>query len=177
MYVMDDNPDLLALYLPTDTELGFGPGTWPTPNGRHPWDQGSGTRWQGHGVVHLHRPNDAYAVWVLWLGPDRRCHGWYVNLQAPYKRTALGIDTLDHELDIVVDLEGAWQFKDADLLESCVSYGRFTREEADDILAEGHRLGRMLDNGYQWWDNDWSTWTPPPQWTIPPTLPSGWATL
>lgn len=175
MYVVADSSDLLALYLPTDTELGFAPGIWPTGNGRHPWDQGSDTRWQGHGVLHLHRPNDAYAVWVFWHGPNRRFNGWYLNLQAPYERTALGIDTLDHELDIVVDLEGTWRFKDADLLESCVRYSRFSRAEADAILAEGHRLGRMLDDGHQWWDHEWSSWTPAPQWTIPPTLPNGWA--
>jgi predicted RNA-binding protein associated with RNAse of E/G family len=64
-----------------------------------------------------------------------------LNPQAPYTRTNIGIDTLDHELDIVVDLDGAWRFKDADLLETCVHHGRFSRAEADAITVEGQRLG------------------------------------
>lgn len=175
MYVVADDPNLLALYLPTGAPLGFVHGDWPTPNSRHPWDQGPDTRWQGHGVLQMHRPDDAYAVWLFWHGPDRRFNGWYLNLQAPYERTEFGIDTLDHELDVLVDLEGGWRFKDADLLESCVQHGRFTQAEADSILAEGQRLGHMLDAGDQWWDNDWSRWTPPPQWKVPPTLLDGWA--
>ncbi|MCP4306580.1 MAG: DUF402 domain-containing protein [bacterium] len=175
MYVVADDSDLLALYTPTDSQIGFAPGNWPTPDGRHPWDSGPDTRWQGHGVLHLHRPYDAYAVWVFWHGQDRRFTGWYLNLQKPYQRTSFGIDTLDHELDIVVGVNGDWRFKDADLLEECVEARRFSRVEADTILAEGHRLGQMLDDGKQWWDRSWSTWTPPPQWDVPLMLPADWA--
>jgi len=28
----------------------------------------------------LHRPADAYAVWVFWRGPARAFHCWYLNL-------------------------------------------------------------------------------------------------
>lgn len=177
MYVVADDPDLLALYLPGGSRLGFASGVWPTANGRHPWDRGPDTRWQGHGVLHLHRPDDAYAVWVFWHGPDRRFNCWYLNLQGPYKRTELGIDTLDHELDIVVDPDGTWRFKDADLLELCVHHGRFSRTEVDAIVAEGRRLAHMLDAGHQWWDDEWSLWTPKPEWTVPPTLLDGWEVI
>ncbi|NIA26014.1 MAG: DUF402 domain-containing protein [Gammaproteobacteria bacterium] len=174
MYVIADRPDVLALYLSTDAELGFAPRVWPTANGRHPWDQGPETRWQGHGVLHLHRPDDAYAVWVFWHGPERRFDGWYLNLQAPFTRTEIGIDTLDHELDIVTGIDGSWRFKDLELLESYVDTGRFSREEVDAILAEGRRLGRMLDAGDRWWSDEWAGWVPESQWTIPPVLPQGW---
>jgi uncharacterized protein DUF402 len=33
---------------------------------------------------------------------DRRFRGWYVNLQSPFRRTAYGVDIVDHTLDIVV---------------------------------------------------------------------------
>ncbi len=174
MYVVADDSELLALFLPANSQMGFVGRDWPTESGRHPWDRGRDTRWQGHGVLHLHRPGDAHAVWVFWHGPDREFRGWYLNLQAPYERTEIGIDTLDHELDIVVDPSGAWRFKDADLLESSVDEGRFSRSEADEILVEGVRLGRALDSGVRWWDESWATWVPSPHLTVPLTLPDGW---
>lgn len=174
MFVVADQPDLLALYLPSGSEFGFGSGIWPTPNGKHPWDRGPDSKWRGHGVVHLHRPGDAHAVWVFWQGPERNCLGWYLNLQEPFTRTALGIDTLDHELDIVAKLDLSWSFKDAELMDSCIELGRFTIEEVERIKAEGDRLGQSLDNGEQWWDPAWSTWTPPLNMSAPASLPDGW---
>lgn len=111
---------------------------------------------------------------MFWHGHKRRFEGWYVNLQAPFVRTLVGIDTLDHELDIVVEIDGKWLFKDRDELETSVTYGRFTRTEADSILAVGRRLGRMLDAGQQWWGKAWQSWTPESDWTIPRPLPEGW---
>lgn len=175
MYVVVDRPDLLALYLPSDSTLGFGAGSWPMPNGKHPWDRGPDSRWQGQGVLHLHRPGDAYAVWVFWHGSERRFQGWYLNLQAPFVRTEVGIDTLDHELDIIIDAEGSWRFKDAELMASCIEHGRFSPEEVGRIQAEGDRLGKMLDDGQQWWDSSWSTWAPPPALSGPASLPAGWS--
>ena len=57
-------------------------------------------RWQGHGVLMLQRPGDAYAVWVFWHGAEREFRSWYLNLQEPFRRTATGYDTQDLELDI-----------------------------------------------------------------------------
>ena len=72
--VLDDTPDLLAVYLPEQAPLAFPAGEWP--GGRHPWHGTSA--WRGHGVVMLHRPADAYAVWVFWRGPgwDRSWASW-----------------------------------------------------------------------------------------------------
>lgn len=174
MYVVADRDDLLALYLPGGSPMGFAQGEWPTPNGRHAWDDGPDTRWQGHGVLHLQRPGEPYAVWVFWHGPERRFEGWYLNLQAPFERTMIGIDTLDHELDIVVGLDGTWRFKDVAETEECVALGRFTRVEVDGITATGHGLAAMLDAGDRWWTDDWAEWSPPATMGRPPTLAPGW---
>lgn len=175
MHVVTDEPNLLALYLPENSQIGIGAGEWPTGNGKHAWDRGPDSRWQGHGVLHLHRPGDAYAVWVFWRGPDRTCTGWYLNLQEPFTRTAIGIDTLDHELDILVKLDGSWEFKDAELMETCIEQGRLTSDEVVEIMAEGARLGDLLDDGQQWWDSEWATWMPPPELDAPLTLANNWA--
>ena len=167
--VVRDEPALLALYLAEGTRFAFPDGDWP--GGRHPWY--GRDAWSGHGVLGLHRPGDAYAVLVFWDGPERRFAGWYVNFQDPFRRTRLGVDTFDHELDIWIPDGASWRWKDEDLLEASVATGRFTAEEVAEIRAEGERVAADLDAGRRWWSDDWRTWEPDPSWPVP-ELPEGW---
>jgi hypothetical protein len=41
----------------------------------------------------LHRPADAYAVWVFWKGEARAFDRWYVNFQRPLQRTEDGFES------------------------------------------------------------------------------------
>jgi len=167
--VVEDTPGLLASYLPTGAPFGFPSGTWP--GGRHPWhDRGA---WEGHGVLMLQRPGDRYAVWHFWEEPDRTFAGWYVNMQRPFERTAIGYDTLDLELDIWIPDGGAWQWKDLEQLEARVRDGRFTPQEVEEIRAEGLRIVADLDAGRRWWDDRWRHFVPDPGWEAP-GLPAGW---
>jgi len=160
--VVRDELNLLATYLAENTPFDFPEGDWPSADGRHPW-HGRG-RWQGHGLLMLQRPGDAYAIWVFWHGPEREFRGWYVNLQEPFRRTAEGYDTQDLELDIWVPLEGDWQWKDDELLDERVREGRFTAGQAAEIRAVGRSVAADLDAGRRWWSNDWASWTPDPSW-------------
>ena len=85
-------------------------------------------RWQGHGVLMLQRPGERYAVWHFWHGAERAFAGWYVNLQEPFRRTPIGYDTYDLELDIWIPAAGGWSFKDDELLDVRVQEGRFTAD-------------------------------------------------
>ena len=169
MIVVEDRPGRLVLYLPEGAPFGFPEGRWP--GGSHPW-HGRGA-WQGHGVLMLHRPEDAYAVWVFWEGAERRLSRWYVNLQAPYRRRTAGVDTLDHELDLWSADGRTWHVKDEELLDLRVAEGRFTPEEARAIREQGARLRAELADGGRWWEDRWADWRPDPAWPVP-VLPSGW---
>jgi hypothetical protein len=167
--VVADADDLLALYIAGDSELAYPDGDWP--GGRHPWH--GKDRWRGHGVLQLQRPDEAHAVWLFWQGPERSLRCWYVNLQAPFRRTAAGIDTEDHELDIVIEPDGAWRFKDDEWLDEWVRLGRWTEAEVAAIRAEGARVAADLEAGRRWWDEDWAGWRPDPEW-CGGDLPTGW---
>jgi hypothetical protein len=164
VYVVHDDADLLALYLPEGAPFGFADAGLA-----HPWLGRS--EWAGHGPLMLHRPGDAYAVWAFWEGADRRFAGWYVNFQAPFRRTRLGIDTLDHELDIWIADGAAWAWKDEDKLRPGA---RFTAAEVEAIRAEADAVARDLDAGHAWWDGDWASWRPDRDWG-PPALRPDWA--
>ena len=166
--VVEDTGELLVLHMPEGSPLGFAPDFFGGP---HPWS--GRDRWSGHGVLQLQRPGDMHAVWVFWAGPGRELAAWYVNIQEPFRRTVIGFDTQDLELDLVVEPDGSWSFKDDEQLEPWVARGRWTREEIAAIRAEGARLGAELDAGRRWWSEEWAAWQPDPSWR-PPELPEGW---
>ena len=170
--VVEDRDDLVALYVPEGTPFGFPDGGWPWDGG-HPWSLRDDPRWAGHGVLTLHRPGCAHSVWVFWTGPGRDLQGWYVNLQEPLRRTPRGFDTCDHELDLWVQPDGSWHFKDDEKLEGWIERGRMSVEDVAAIRAEGARVGADLDAGIRWWSDAWAEWSPPASWTAA-SLPPGW---
>jgi hypothetical protein len=168
--VVQDEPDLIALYVPEGGPFDFAP-VAPIP---HPWEGRSG--WTGHGVLVLHRPGDRYTVWVFWDGPERTFSFWYVNLQTPLTRSRVGFDTLDHELDLWSADGETWHWKDDELLDQRVAEGLFTEEEAAAIRATGARVRRDLETNGLWWDRSWADWEPDPDWPSP-ALAAGWREL
>jgi hypothetical protein len=167
--VVTDEPDLLALYMPGGSPLAFADDFFGRP---HPWSHRD--RWEGHGVLQLQRPGEMHAVWVFWEGPERDFLCWYVNLQEPFRRTDRGFDTQDLELDIVVDRDGSWRYKDDEVLDVSIARGRWTIAEVKAIRGEGNRVATELDAGRRWWSDEWAVWQPDPRWRIP-RLPQDWA--
>jgi hypothetical protein len=173
LYVVEDTDDALVLYQAEGAPWGFGAGDdWPTATGRHPYDGLS--RWMGEGRLGVHRSDDPYAVWALWGRPGRSFGGWYVNIQVPYRRTEIGIDSLDLELDLVVSPTYEVAVKDEDHVAASAARGRFSADDAVAIHAVGARVKAEIEAGDRWWDERWSQWTPPPELLVPPVLTDGW---
>lgn len=160
--VVADTDSELALYLAQDTPMRFGRGpfTW----GAHPWSAFE-PFWQSEGVLQVQRPGDAYAVWMF---QDKGQHtGCYINFQAPFRRTAIGVSTLDHELDMWIPADGGpYRWKDVDEFEELAASGGFTAEEAMAIRAEAEKVRALVESGDRWWA-PWTQWTAPTEWTAP----------
>lgn len=104
-------------------------------------------------MLELRRPGDAYSVVHFWRGENGAFTCWYVNLEEPFRRTPIGFDSSDQELDIVVLPDRSWFFKDWDLLDQHVARGRYSPELVATIRAEGLRIGAELDARTHWWDD------------------------
>lgn len=169
VYVVRDEPGLVATYLPGGAELGYEPGDdWPTETGRHPWWPQK--RWSGHGVLMLQRPGDPYGLWVFWTG-DQRAHScWYLNIQE-WRRMPDGEAIRDLELDVVVRPDGSYALKDEQYVDQRVAEGRFTAADAAHARAVAADLTAMLDRGERWWSDEWASWAPPREWG-PLSLPA-----
>ena len=122
-------------------------------------------------------PGRHHSVLLLWTEGFREFLKWYVNLEDPLTRSAVGFDYLDQFLDIEIapDLS-AWNWKDEDELEDAVANGLMTPQRADLIRAEGIRVIETLDKKAPPFDEQWHLWRPDPQWESP-GLPDGWDDL
>lgn len=149
----------------------FAPGSQLASPGEHPPAEDAARQ---HGTLTLQRPDDAYAVDVLWEGPDRTFAGWQVNLQAPLRRREHGIDTLSHRLAYRIRPDGTTTELHRDLFERRVADGRWSAEEAAQINAAGRAVTSMLEWRNQWWDTSWAGWRPPVHWGSL-RLPEDWA--
>jgi hypothetical protein len=163
--VVEDDERHLVFYVCDGTRYAFPPGGWPFGDA-HPWAERGG--FEGEGILVRQRPGDAHATWHFWDGEERTFAGWYVNLQEPIRRDGISFLTQDEELDLWIEPDGSWRWKDAQELEDWVARGRFTREEVDRIWAEGERVLA------EWpFPTGWEEWRPDPAWHVP-ELPAEW---
>ena len=172
--VVEDRGDLLAAVMPAGAR-------WMRPTDldgndirlpHGPWRLREDV-WRGHGLVRVFIGGAAHSV-LVFLG-DGDVRRWYVNLEAPFRRTAIGLDTRDHHLDIVLtpDLRTA-TWKDEDELDDAVAFGSMTADEAATVRAEAARALHWIRRGdHPAIDGRWRTWRPPPHWRAPSLAP-GW---
>ena len=113
------------------------------------------------------------AAALLFYGPDWSPSHWYVNLEDPLRRSPVGFDTLDHKLDVIVELDGSWRWKDEDQFVELIDRGLLDPREEGRLRAEAEDAVRRIAELEPPFDRDWFGWRPDPLWP-PPTLPEGW---
>jgi predicted RNA-binding protein associated with RNAse of E/G family len=80
--------------------------------------------WDRSHVLRFMREGDAHTVELFW-DTEWNFIGWYVNLQAPLVLNGPRFDTTDWALDIVVEPDGSWQWKDEDDFARAIELGAF----------------------------------------------------
>lgn len=172
--VVQDTEELVATYL--------APGTrWQRPVARDGgrlrapedgWRLEEAT-WHGSRMLYLITPGAAHSIHLWWLAPDWRFGGWYVNLQEPIRRGPLGFDYLDQLLDIVIEPDLSWRWKDEHEIDEATANGLVTRAWAAAVRREGKRVIARLEGRQSPFSDGWEEWQPDPAWPIP-ALPAGW---
>lgn len=128
--------------------------------------------WSFGDTVFLISPDEAHAVHVMW-DCQHAFVGWYVNLQECVRRTRLGFDFLDQELDIEVSPELNWRWKDTHHLEEAQRIGLFSPAQVRMIVGEGLKVIENIEAKAMPFDGSWNQWRPPADWSIP-YLPDAW---
>lgn len=127
----------------------------------------------GGPLLIIWRPGRTHAIHVHWKGESWQPNGFYINLQEPMTETPQGFETTDQFLDIVVDADLTWRWKDEDELEQAVAVGRLTVAEAEAVRDEGERVVADIEARRWPFDGSFDNWRPDPAWTLP-ALPEDW---
>jgi len=167
--VRDDN-ELVVLWMPVGVSTMKPELVEHTPGTPRRWIDGNWyltrSTWRWAELLILVRPDERRATWVRWSA-DRTFRGWAVNLQDELFRTRLGFDIYDHQLDVLIEPDGRWRYKDEAELALSVELGRMTRDAADEVRAEARLAIGQIERNESPFCDGWERWTPDPTWTLP----------
>ncbi|CAL9437063.1 hypothetical protein SUDANB6_02163 [Streptomyces sp. enrichment culture] len=129
-------------------------------------------RWFGTGVLKLARPGEPWSVWLFWE-PGWRFKNWYVNLEEPLARWSGGVDSEDHFLDISVQPDGRWHWRDEDEFAQAQRDGLMDAALAERVRRAGRSAVEVIDAWGPPFCDGWQDWRPDPSWPVP-SLPEDW---
>ncbi len=153
MTIVRDDADLIAYYMAPGTRYLHprAPDGGPIPHFLpDDWRLVERTS-VGGGALYLTRPGAAHVVMRMMDDANVQVAFWYINLQQPLRRTRLGFDYLDHELDIVVGTDRTtWHWKDEDHLAASVERGLLDAAGAWAIRVEGNGRSQRSARPTRW---------------------------
>jgi hypothetical protein len=177
--VICDDQDLLALYIPKGTAFKD---NWVVPPEERAASVSAivpSAQRQFRDLVcrtnsiRLYLPNRGYSIGLVFSEQDEFV-SWYGNLEAPFVRTILGIDTRDFALDIVAMADGRWRWKDEDEFKRRLEVGIDSVEHQARVRAAGWDFIKRFESGSWPFNDGWEKWRPPEQWEGR-NLPQDWA--
>ena len=182
--VVRDQPDEVALAMLPGAEcmapIGYINGKHG-PNGK--WDRWGDYlndhwimdryNWHTNRLLILLQPERYYATIYFWHNDTDEFLCFYTNFQLPFRRSALGFDTFDLELDIVVEPDYEWHWKDEDDYHRGIERGIFPQEWVREIDTAKQEVLEKIEERLYPYDGSWLDWRPDPAWT-PPTLSANW---
>ena len=124
------------------------------------------TTWWGTSTIRLISESRWSSVWWF-FDSEQRFLSWYVNLEIPRGRTDRTLDRVDGALDVHVNADRSWAWKDEDEADAAVDAGRITREELSRLRAEGERVIGLAESGAFPFDGRWCDFRPDPAWPRP----------
>jgi protein associated with RNAse G/E len=110
---------------------------------------------------------------LFWDDASNQFLCYYINFQVPFKRRQWGIDTLDLDLDIVIDPDFSFKWKDEEDYQKAIEHGLFTPEWVQGIENAKPEIFEKLEKRLYPFDGSWLDWKPDPNWE-PPKLPENW---
>jgi hypothetical protein len=130
--------------------------------------------WTTNHALMFSRPDSLASIWLFFKEESWDFNFYYVNMQAPLTRTALGFDGADYMLDIVVQPDFSWEWKDLDEFADARKHGILPAGLLDRIQAAGDETIPLIESRGFPFNAGYETWRPDPSWTVP-ELPENWA--
>ena len=131
-----------------------------------------GYLWRTNRLLLLLEPEKYYSIMYFWDDSNEfLCY--YVNFQLPFQRSHCGIDTLDLDLDIIINPDFSYEWKDEDDYRNAIDNEVIIAEWVRGIETAKIEVFNKLDRRQYPFDGSWLDWAPDPTWS-PPKLPENW---
>jgi hypothetical protein len=179
--VVEDKHDRVVLFLPHGSPIR----RWDIREGRfRPAREAQGDSLR---VLFPGKPYEVSLYYETGKGPARHLdyyfpegtgpfYGWKVDLVAPFRRNAAGFDAFDEVLDIIVNPDRRYRWKDEDQMQQLIGLGIYTEALAEEIRADGRNVIELIEAGKPPFDDEWVDWRPPEDLVLKPA-PDGWQFL
>ena len=129
--------------------------------------------WHTNRLLFILEPEKYYSIIYFWNHESNKFQCYYVNFQLPFKRSHCSVDTLDLDLDIVINPDFSFEWKDKDDYQKAIEAGVIYPEWVEEIeKAKIEVLERLKKREYPF-DGSWLDWRPDPSWSAP-GLPKDW---
>ena len=129
--------------------------------------------WLENRVLAVTEPEKYYSILLFWNHASDTFLGYYVNFQLPFVRHHDGIEMLDLDLDININPDLTFKWKDVDDYQNAINHGLITPEWVDEIEKTKLEIFDRLEKRQYPFDGSWLDWKPELSWT-PPKLPVNW---
>lgn len=176
---ISDEENLLALYIPKDTPFK---NNWVIPpeqrvSSVHSIIPSAQRQYRDltwwHDTIRLYLQDYSYSIYLN-FDENGRFTSWYGNLEAPFVRTSIGIDTRDFALDIIGEPDGQWRWKDEDEFNRRLEVGIDSPEHHARVRTAGQDFIKRFEH-WDWPFNcGWENWQPLRSWPVR-NLPEDWA--
>lgn len=171
---------------PERTFLSWGPGSeWWSAHGTgrhsagHRWELTQrGTwdlverPWTGSRVLFVLEPGKYYGIGLFWEVDNGEFRSFYVNFQLPFRRSYVGFDSLDLDLDLVVRRDLSWSWKDEADWAVAKASGALDEATIAGVEAGMKEALKRVEAGLGDLPG-WVEWVPDPNWA-PARMPLYW---
>lgn len=181
--VVKDTPEETALLVLPGAECAVPSGYIHHAHDSSKWDRWQETMsnsmqlekfiWHTNRFLILLEPEKFYSTIYIWNAASDEFVCYYINFQLPYRRTQLGFDTLDLDLDIVIETSHEWQWKDVEEYEHGIRSGGIQSDWIKNIERAQTEVFTRIENRAYPLNAHWMDWRPDPTWSAP-SLPEYW---
>ena len=129
--------------------------------------------WRTNRLLILLVPDTYYSTMFFWRADSNDFLLYYINFQLPFQRSHCGIDTLDLDLDLIINPDFSFRWKDEDDYQKAIDHEVIMPEWTQAIEIAKNEIFNKLEKRQYPYDGSWLNWMPDPNW-LPPKLPENW---
>ncbi|MCI0610546.1 MAG: DUF402 domain-containing protein [Anaerolineae bacterium] len=129
--------------------------------------------WRTNRLLLILEPEKYYSTMYFWNHESNEFLCYYINFQLPFKRSDCGIDTLDLDLDLLINPDFSFEWKDVDDYQKAIDNEVIFPDWAHGIDSAKQEIFSRLEKCSYPYDGFWLDWMPDPNW-LPPKLPENW---